>query len=286
MSSAYRFAGVFARLVALEALGDDRFLAPPSPDRGGRTYGGQHLAQGLAACQRTVSDDRAVHSLHALFLSSGVPERATELAVERLRDGRSFSQRVVSARQDGREVLRMLTSFHVAEPGDEYAGAVMPAVPAPESVPFTYTEYTLRESGLAAWAGAARPMDIRYVNPPSAPRGVAVTEDQRLWMRIDEPLADDPAVHAAGLAYLADSTIVDHILLPHGERWQDPQFAGASLDHAMWFHRPARADEWLLFDQRAEATGGARGLASGRFFDRSGRLVATCLQEGLARWVR
>lgn len=127
-------------------------------------------------------------------------------------------------------------------------------------------------------------MDIRYVNPPAAPRGVSITEDQRLWMRISEPLDDDPATHATGLAYLSDSTLVDHVVLPHGQRWQDPRLVSTSLDHAMWFHRPFRADEWLLFDQRVESTGRGRGLASGRFFTEAGRLVATCMQEGLIRW--
>lgn len=186
--------------------------------------------------------------------------------------------------QDGREVLRMMASFHVAEIGYEYAGPQMPVVPAPDAVSLTYGDFSVRESGGKPWPGAVRPMDIRYVNAPSAPHGEPVTEDQRHWMRITEPLGDDPRVHAAALAYLSDSTLVDHVVLPQGRRWQDPRLNGASLDHAMWFHRPARADEWLLFDQRAESTGGARGLASGRFFDATGRLVATCLQEGLARW--
>jgi acyl-CoA thioesterase-2 len=107
-----------------------------------------------------------------------------------------------------------------------------------------------------------------------------------MWMRIGEELADDPALHRAGLVYLSDSTLVDHIVLPHGLRWQDRDFLGTSLDHAMWFQRPARADRWLLYEQRVEATGGGRGLASGRFFDRDGELVAVCAQEGLMRWRR
>jgi acyl-CoA thioesterase-2 len=147
----------------------------------------------------------------------------------------------------------------------------------------TYTEFTLRESGASHWPGAERPMDIRYVNPPSAPRGEPVLAPQRIWMRISDTI-EQTRQQAAGLAYLSDSTLVDHLALPHGRRWQDPDLTGASLDHAMWFHRPTRADRWLLFDQQVETTGGARGLASGRFFDTRGVLVATCLQEGLIRW--
>lgn len=286
MSAANPSTGVFARLLTLEEIGDHRFLGPPAPDRGERTYGGQFLAQALAAGHASVDDDRRVHSLHAYFLSSGAPDQPTELVVERLRDGRSFSQRAIRALQDGREVLVMLASFHLAEAGDEYVGVRMPKVPPADEVALTYAEHTERESHGQPWPGAVRPMDIRYVNPPVAPRGEPITEDQRLWMRIDEALGDAPGIHDAGLAYLSDSTLVDHVVLPHGGRWQDPRLQGASLDHAMWFHRPTRADDWLLFDQRVESTGGARGLASGRFFDAGGRLVATCLQEGLMRWPR
>jgi acyl-CoA thioesterase-2 len=126
-------------------------------------------------------------------------------------------------------------------------------------------------------------MDIRYVDAPTAPEGQPVLEDQRMWMRISERLADRQGIHDAGLAYLSDGTLVDHIVLPHGYRWNDGLFNGASLDHAMWFHRRTRADEWLLFDQSVASTGGSRGLATGRFFDADGRLVATCTQEGLMR---
>ena len=275
---------VFKAIVTLQRLDDDRFLGSPSPDRGAHTYGGHLLAQALAGAHATVGDDRRVHSLHACFLRSGDPAKPLALHVERLRDSRSFSQRCVHSIQNGNEVLRMIASFHVAEPGEEYAGARMPKVPAPNEVTLTYSEHTRRESGNANWPGKARPMDIRYVNPPSAPRGVPVTEDQRCWMRISEPLDDALSTHATALAYLSDSTLVDHVVLPQGQRWQDPRLVSTSLDHAMWFHRPFRADRWLLFDQRVESTGTGRGLASGRFFNEAGELVATCMQEGLIRW--
>ena len=147
----------------------------------------------------------------------------------------------------------------------------------------TYDAFTLAQTGEADWHGANRPVDIRYINPPP-PRGTPTMEPQRMWMRIEQSLDADERVHRAGLAYLSDTTLVDHVMLPHGRRWQDADFDGASLDHAMWFHRPARADEWLLFEQLPEMTGGGRGLASGRFFNRRGDLVATCVQEGVMRW--
>ncbi|HEX7034296.1 MAG TPA: acyl-CoA thioesterase domain-containing protein [Pseudomonadales bacterium] len=274
----------FTDLIALTSAGPDRFIAPPAPDKGDRVYGGQFLGQCLTAALRTVNSDRAVHSLHAYFLRPGNVDEPLDLTVERLRDGRSFSSREVIAEQQGRRLFQMLVSLQVPEPAPEYAGAALPPVPDPESVAVTYDDFTLAQTGADDWHGAARPMEIRYVNPPERPRGEPITEPQLMWMRIAEPLPDDPAVHAAALAYLSDSTLVDTIMLPLGLRWQDADFLGTSLDHAMWWHRPARADEWLLFEQRAEATGGGRGLASGRFFTRDGTLVATCLQEGLMRW--
>ena len=207
-----------------------------------------------------------------------------QIGVEIIRDGRSFSVRAATAVQRGKELFRLLASFQIADSSPEYTHAAMPAVPPPETVPCTYDQFTLAQTGETAWPGSDRPMDIRYVNPPSAARGESITEPQLMWMRIDEALPAAPDVHQAGLAYLSDSTLVDHILLPHGKRWQDAGFDGSSLDHAMWFHRFARADDWLLFAQTVEATGGGRGLASGRFYTRAGELVATCMQEGLMRW--
>lgn len=266
------------------AAAPDRFVAPAAPDRGERMYGGQLLAQCLAAAQQTVEANRAVHSLHAYFARPGDAHAPLDVQVERLRDGRTFSLREASAAQGGRLLFRLSASFQVPAETPEYAGRHMPAVPPPEAVTVTYDDFTLAQTGQSDWHGAARPMDIRYVNPPSAPRGEPVTEPQLVWVRINEALPDDPALHQAGLAYLADSTLVDHVMLPLGLRWQDEDFEGVSLDHAMWFHRAARADAWLLFEQTVEATGNGRGLVSGRFFTRSGVLVSTCVQEGLMRW--
>ena len=235
------------------------------------------------AAQSTVSDDRVVHSLHAYFLRPGDVNNRVRLAVEVVRDGRGFSSRQVCASQNGRELFRVMCSFQVPQVTPEYTAGKMPTVPAPEAVSFTYDDFTLQEMGVDDWPGSARPIDILYINPPTQ-RGESVTEPQLMWMRIRDPLNDDPQRHLAGLAYLSDATLVDHVLLPHGLRWQDEDFEGTSLDHAMWFHRFARADDWLLYEQRVEATGAGRGLAYGRFFDRDGHLIASCAQEGLMRW--
>ena len=271
-------------LLRLHSQGDGRFEAPPSPDKGERVFGGQFLAQCLAAAQTTVADNRRVHSLHGYFLRPGDVDAPSELTVEEVRDGRSFSARQVIARQGGKERFRLLASFQVPTETPIYVGAPMPEVPPPDAVSYTYDDFTLEQTGADAWYGTARPMDIRYINPPTAPPGEPVTEPQLMWMRIASALGDDEGEHDAALAYLSDSTLVDHVPLPLGRRWQDAGFGGTSLDHAMWYHRRARADAWLLFVQTVEATGGGRGLASGRFYTEDGTLVATCVQEGLMRW--
>jgi acyl-CoA thioesterase II len=292
--------GSFAKVMDLKAEGEEVFVAPPSPDQGLRTYGGQVVAQSLGAAQRTVSADRAVHSIHSYFLKAGRAAEPTELRVERLRDGRSFSQRQVVALQDGAEVMRSLISFHLPEEGLEWEEPITIDVAPPTSEqPSTdynastdysrYTDYSdVIESALSVaehpWPGRVRPMDVRYVNPTTPVEGQPVTEPQLMWMRVHGPLGDDRALHDAGLAYLADLGMNPVILLPHGYSWRDERITEASLDHTMWFHRPAKADEWLYYDQRVESTSGGRGLASGRFYDLDGHLVATCMQEGLMRW--
>lgn len=275
---------MFMPMMTLHDAGSDRFIAPESPDKGTRLFGGQFMAQSLRAAQQTVSDDRQVHSLHAYFLRPGDVDLPIELQVTRVRDGRSFSSREIIAAQRGEELFRMLASFQVAEDTPEYFGHTMPEVPRPENVEFTYSDFTLQETGGVDWHVTERPMDIRYINPPT--ERVPITESQLMWMRISQQLPDEAGLHSAGLAYLSDSTLVDHVMLPHGLRWQDEDFSGASLDHAMWIHRSARADEWLLFVQSVESTGGGRGLSRGQFFDTSGRLIATCVQEGLMRWIK
>ncbi|MFV0257094.1 MAG: acyl-CoA thioesterase [Acidimicrobiales bacterium] len=279
----------FPELISLTDGPDGVALAPPSPEADGRTYGGLFLAQAVAAARRTVEPDRAIHSLHAMFLRHGDVDVSTRYAVETIRDGRSFSARQVSADQHGREVFRMLASFHVPEDGLTYQadeGIDVAGLPGPDEAPVDYTAYTyaLLDGPPGSWAGEVRPIDIRYLNPPEGRSGPPNTDDQLMWMRIVGDLPEDPAVHEAGLAYLADATLVDHVLLPHGYRWQDERFDGTSLDHAMWFHRPARADAWLLYHQRVAGTGGARGMVIGRFHTPDGTLIASCGQEGLMRW--
>jgi len=267
------------------------FEGPPSPERGGRVYGGQFLAQAVVAAYRTLTSERRIHSLHAYFLRQGDVDESTSWQVDGRRDGRSFATRTVVGSQQGREVFWLMASFHTPEEGLDYLPGPefdLDAVPSADDVSLTYVDYSRSnpDHDPESWFGQDRPMDIRYVNPPTEPEGTPVLEPQLTWSRVDGPVPDDPVVWDAGLAYLADATLVDHVTLPHGHRWHDARLTGASLDHAMWFHRSARPDEWLLLDQRVEATSGARGLATGRFYTASGQLVATCGQEGLMRWRR
>ena len=286
----------FADLIRLRPLGPDarghtRYEGPPTPERAGRTFGGHFLAQGVAAAQAADVGERVLHSLHAHFVRPGDVDAPTVYTVEPVRDGRSFALRSVVATQgpgDGAEVFRLTASFHAPEPGFEYQDGFrypMDEVPPPGPPLLSYGQFiAAHPDAPAEWQGHRRPIEIWYVNPPAGAEGPPVEEPQLAWLRIAGSLPDDPAAHVAALAYLSDATLIDQVLLPHGYRWMDARLTGASLDHAMWFHRPARADQWLLFDQRVQATGGARGLVTGRLYAADGALVATCTQEGLMRW--
>jgi acyl-CoA thioesterase-2 len=249
-----------------------------------RVFGGQVLGQALAAASRTVPAERGVHSLHAYFLRPGDPAVPIIYDVEHLREGRSFSVRRVAARQHGRPIFYMSASFQVAEEGPEHQDAA-PPLTDPNSHPTLgehlasrrkYFDFDVDEEWKALdvrFAGASYP----GTQPPGLqdPRHPAVT---RVWMRTAGQLPDDPVLHKAALAYMSDLTLLSASLVPHpGETVR------ASLDHAMWFHRPFRADEWLLYDQVSPSASGARGLSIGRIFDQRGVLVATAVQEGLVR---
>jgi len=272
----------------IESLGNNEFLAPAAPEGGPRTFGGQFLAQTLRAAQSCVDSSKSVHSSHSYFLRPGNVDALTELHVEEIRDGRSFSVRQVIAYQSGLELFRSTLSFHITESGLEWSPQTHFDVPGPDENIMSYYDYWESQSTElnGSWHGRSRPMDILYINPPNSPQGVSVTEPQLMWIRINESIGDDRCLQEAALAYLADATLIDHVLLPHGYRWQDDRLTGASLDHSMWFHQAVRADDWLLYEQRVETTGGSRGLATGRFFNAVGNLVATCSQEGLIRWDR
>lgn len=248
-----------------------------------RIFGGQVLAQSVVAATRTVAEDRPIHSVHGYFLRPGDVTKPIAFGVERMRDGGSFSARRIHAYQDGQVILSSLASFQTREEGLEHQER-MPEVPDPESLPSAAELLRGVEDPRARRMAYSRPFDIRYVSRPIylAPDPQAEARNA-VWFRTRRRLPEDPALHRAAIAYASDYTPMDPILRRHGRAWTDPGMALASLDHTVWWHREARADEWLLYVQASPNAAGGRGLACGRIFDREGRLVASTAQEALVR---
>ena len=246
-----------------------------------RVFGGQVAGQALVAAGRTVPEERRVHSLHAYFIRGGDPSVPIVYEVDRIRDGRSFTARRVVAIQHGKAIFSLSASFQKDEPGIEHA-ETMPDVPAPETLP-TFPERTAGY-GLR-FTDRPRPIDVRYITePPWITRSSGETPaSNRVWMRADGTLPAEQLLHVCVLTYASDMTLLDSVLARHGVYWDLDQVLGASLDHALWFHRPFRADGWFLYDSASPSASGARGLATGRFFTRDGLHVATVVQEGLLR---
>jgi len=253
----------------------------PDEDRQ-RVFGGQVAGQALVAAARTVDGGRTVHSLHAYFLRPGDPHVPILYEVDRIRDGRSFTTRRVVAIQHGRAIFNLQASFQVPEEGLEHQDP-MPDTPPPESLPDFKTRMAPYQESLGEWYHRPRPIDTRHVdwNPPD--RGEPLPPFQRVWLRADGTLPDDPVLHACIVTYASDMTLLDTTLLPHGGLWQEPTLFMASIDHAMWFHRPFRADEWLLYAQDTPTASEGRGLGRGALYTQDGRLVVTVVQEGLIR---
>ena len=275
-------------ILALEPLEDNLFRGR-SPQVGWqRVFGGLVIAQALVASARTVQG-RAPHSLHGYFLRPGDPSTPILYDVDRLRDGHSFSTRRCTAIQHGHPIFSLAASFQVGETGLDHAVS-MPVVPKPDdlpseselmqrfapSLPEAVRRYFERERPLEL-----RPVDLsRYVGPKGSEAPAPV---QHIWMRASGPLPDDPAVHRAVLAYMSDMTLLDTALVAHRRSLFEPDLQVASLDHALWFHRPFRADEWMLYSQDSPSSSGARGLTRGSMFTLQGELVASVCQEGLIR---
>ena len=248
-----------------------------------RVFGGQVAGQALVAAGRTVPPDRLVHSLHAYFIRPGDPAVPLVYTVDRVRDGRSFCTRRVTAIQHGKAIFAMSASFHRLEPGVEHA-TPMPRVPPPEEVPRSADRL---EQALGVPLPAHfrdSPIDLRTVGPLSieASRDPSLrTTRSHVWLRVNGELPDDPLLHVCLMTYASDLTLLDTVLLGHGLTWYDGHTSGASLDHAMWFHRPFRADQWLLYAQESPVAYGARGLGRGEVFTAGGDLVVSVVQEGL-----
>lgn len=262
---------------------DDVFVGQSQRQPFGRVYGGQVLSQALVAAQRTVDAQRPVHSLHSYFLRAGDSDEPITFAVERLRDGHSFSARRTHALQRGRPILSMIASFQIPADGLDHQ-LPMPTVPEPEHLPTLHDRYGHLDDPTSRFWLRQRPFDLRHVDPPLfiTPSPQRSTS-QSVWIRAVGPLPDDPPLHAAALAYASDYLLLEPVLRAHGHTFSELGLRMASLDHAMWWHRPARADEWLLYVQDSPSATGARGLGLGRIFSRDGRLVCSVAQEGMLR---
>jgi acyl-CoA thioesterase-2 len=273
-------------LLALERIDRDLFRGKNQDLGWGAIFGGQVFGQALSAAAQTVGPDRAVHSAHGYFIRAGELGAPIVYQVDRLRDGKSFSTRRVVAIQEGEAIFSLAASFQIEEAGLEHQD-VMPDVPPPESL------RSERDLALAfadklpeavrARAAMPRPVEIRPVEPrdPFSPK--VQKPLRRLWYRAVDRMPDDPALHRYLLAYASDFSFLGTALDPHGVSFMTRGMQVTSIDHAIWFHRPFRVDEWLLYDVESPSTAGARGIVRGRFFDRAGRLVASTVQEGLVR---
>jgi acyl-CoA thioesterase-2 len=270
-------------LLDLERIEENIFRGVSPPQSPIRVFGGQVAGQALVAAGRTAPAQRGVHSLHAYFIRPGDPRVPIVYEVDRIRDGRSFTTRRVVAIQHGQAIFALSASFQTSEEGLAHADE-MPAVPPPEQLDDLASWVRKAGDVQTAIARFPRPFDLRYVTPPIWARtGQQVRTGQRnqLWMRVDGQLPDNPLVHVCVLAYASDLTLLGSVTARHG--WALEEVIAASLDHAMWFHRPFRADEWVLYDCTSPSASGGRGLAVGRFFSRDGTLIATVVQEGLVR---
>jgi acyl-CoA thioesterase-2 len=252
-----------------------------------RVFGGQVIGQALVAAVRTVEASRPPHSMHAYFLLPGDPKVPIIYDVDRMRDGGSFTTRRVTARQHGHPIFSMLVSFHVEETGGLDHQAKMPDVPDPESLP---SETETRAKILPAMPEAVRryyererPIELRPVEFERYLGKKFPDGKFNVWIKTTGPLPDDPAIHQCVLAYATDMGLLDTALVPHGRTLFEKEFMAASLDHALWLHRPFRADEWLLYAQDSPNLHGSRGFARGLIFKRDGTLVASVAQEGLVR---
>ena len=273
-------------LLALEAIEVNVFRGNSPDEERQRVFGGQVAGQALMAAWRTVEGELSAHSLHSYFLRAGDPHAPILYEVDRIRDGRSFVTRRVVAIQHGRAIFNLQASFHRHEEGYEHQLS-MPDVPPAESLPDFATRMEPYREEMGAWYDRPRPIDSRFVGQHPMERRQTATAAERLqvWFRADGELGDDPAIHQCVAAYASDMTLLDTALGPHGLGWGEGVMM-ASLDHAMWFHRPFRADEWLLFDQHAVHTHGGRGLARGEIYTADGQLVISAMQEGLIRPLR
>jgi acyl-CoA thioesterase-2 len=282
-------------ILSLERIEENIFRGQSQDLGWGRVFGGQVLGQSLSAAEQTVPADRFIHSLHGYFLRPGDASKPIVFTVDPIRDGKSFTTRRVVAVQDGRAIFSLSASFQIEEGGLDHQADTLPDVPGPDDL---LSEQELGTQFLERMPDAVRaslptamrerivadrPIEIRPVAPQD-PMKPEITEPiRRVWFRTSGPLPDQRSIHQYMMAYASDFHLLASTMQPHAVTWLTPGIQVASLDHAMWFHRPFRFDDWLLYDIDGPTAQGARGLARGRWFTRDGVLVASTAQEGLIR---
>ena len=250
-----------------------------------RLYGGQVIAQALAAAYRTV-EDRVCHSLHAYFIRPGDPKVPVLYQVDRARDGRSFATRRVVAIQHGEQIFNLAASFQVAEDGLEHQ-ADMPEAPDPETLPDERTRWAELAAHMprerAEWMMRERPLEMRPVDPQNPVQPTVLPASQRVWFRVRAAVGPDVALNQCLLAYASDMSLLGTCMRPHGVDWNTRGMQSASLDHAIWFHHPVQVEEWMLYAQDSPSAAGARGFNRGSVYTRQGLLAASVAQKGLIR---
>lgn len=288
IANAAEHAQELVRMLTLEQLDETTFrdlsVHAGTERENQRTFGGQVLAQAMMAGSRTVGEDRDCHSFHAYFLRPGSNAKPIDYRVEGTRDARSFSQRRVNAYQDDKLMFTLTSSYHVRESSFEHSDRVPGSTPTPEDCP-TMAQ-VLRErfgSGAEHWI-AWRGLDVRYAGDSGAVGSESHSSHMRIWVKVATELAQDPMLHRALTAYISDLTILSTAMIPHQVPILAPNLQAASVDHAIWFHRPVKADQWMLYDQISPSAAGARGFSSGRIFQDSVVVASSC-QEGLLRLV-
>jgi acyl-CoA thioesterase-2 len=272
-------------LFDLTAAGDDVFLGRHPEQKTPRTFGGQLLAQGVIAAGHTITKGSPpVHAVHAHFIRGGDTSKPLEYHVHRSRDARSFANRQVTAMQGDAEIVTMLVAFQDNAAGLEHAVEI-PEVPYPEDLPPLGEHFKGYEDRIAAFVDAIHPVDIRFANDPTwkARDAGERIEKNRVWMRADGTLPDDPLWHVATMCYASDTTVLDSVISTHGLSWGIDRLFAATVNHSMWFHRDFRFDDWMLYATESPVAAGSRGLASGRFFTREGVLATTVAQEALIK---
>ncbi|QKT07099.1 acyl-CoA thioesterase II [Gordonia sp. X0973] len=277
---------VLLELLDVQQRDEDVFIGQHPEQKTARTFGGQLLGQGVVAATRSLTrGNPPVHALHAHFIRGGDVEKPMEYHITRFRDGKSFANRQVTARQDGEDIFTMLVSYQDNTAGLEHA-VESPTVPYPEELPELGEHFKGYEDTVSLFVNALHPIDIRFANDPTWKAREAGEKllKNRVWMRTDGTLPDEQIWHVAAMCYASDTTVLDSIITTHGLSWGIDRLFAATVNHSMWFHREFRFDEWMLYATESPVAAGSRGIGSGRFFMRNGTLATSVVQEALIKY--